>query len=130
MQALWMLLAAALLASMSVCVKFASVYFHASELVFFRGLISLALVAAFAHYRGTPLKTPIPAMHFWRSIVGVTSLGAWFYAIGKLPLATAMTLNYMSSVWIAAFLVGGSLMAHSLATATTCVVKGPWCWPF
>jgi S-adenosylmethionine uptake transporter len=67
-------------------------------------------VAAFAHYRGTPLKTPIPAMHFWRSIVGVTSLGAWFYAIGKLPLATAMTLNYMSSVWIAAFLVGGSLM--------------------
>ena len=46
MQALWMLLAAALLASMSVCVKFASAYFHASELVFFRGLISLGLVAA------------------------------------------------------------------------------------
>jgi drug/metabolite transporter (DMT)-like permease len=28
-----------------------------------------------------------------------------------LPLATAMTLNYMSSVWIAAFLVGGALLA-------------------
>jgi drug/metabolite transporter (DMT)-like permease len=35
---------------------------------------------------------------------------AWFYAISKLPLATAMTLNYMSSVWIAAFLVGGALI--------------------
>jgi len=110
MQALWMLLAAALLASMSVCVKFASAYFHASELVFFRGLISLIFMGIYARYTGLSLRTPIPAMHFWRSIVGVTSLGAWFYAIGKLPLATAMTLNYMSSVWIAAFLVGGSLM--------------------
>jgi drug/metabolite transporter (DMT)-like permease len=50
-------------------------------------------------------------MHAWRSMVGVLSLGAWFYAIAGLPLATAMTLNYMSSVWIAAFLVGGALIA-------------------
>jgi hypothetical protein len=62
MQALWMLLAAALLASMSVCVKFASAYFHASELVFFRGLINLCFVAAFARYVGTSLKTSIPAI--------------------------------------------------------------------
>jgi S-adenosylmethionine uptake transporter len=95
---------------MSVCVKFASAYFHPSELVFFRGLISLIFMAMYARYRGVSLKTDIAAMHFWRSIVGVTSLGAWFYAIGQLPLATAMTLNYMSSIWIAAFLVGGSLM--------------------
>ena len=47
---------------------------------------------------------------------GVLSLGAWFYAIGKLPLATAMTLNYMSSVWIAAFLVGGALIAWNPRT--------------
>ncbi len=39
------------------------------------------------------------------------SLGAWFCAIAHLPLATAVTLNYMSSVWVAAFLVGGSLLA-------------------
>ncbi|MGH8806160.1 MAG: DMT family transporter, partial [Polaromonas sp.] len=43
-------------------------------------------------------------------VIGVMSLSAWFYAIAHLPLATAMTLNYMSSVWIAAFLVGGALM--------------------
>jgi drug/metabolite transporter (DMT)-like permease len=42
--------------------------------------------------------------------VGVVSLGAWFYALAWLPLATAVTLNYMSSVWIAAFLVGGALL--------------------
>jgi drug/metabolite transporter (DMT)-like permease len=50
-------------------------------------------------------------MHAWRSTIGVVSLGAWFYAIAHMPLATAVTLNYMSSVWVAAFLVGGSLLA-------------------
>jgi drug/metabolite transporter (DMT)-like permease len=34
----------------------------------------------------------------------------WFYALGKLPVATAMTLNYMSSVWMALFLIGGAAM--------------------
>jgi S-adenosylmethionine uptake transporter len=56
------------------------------------------------------LKTPIPLMHLWRSVVGVSSLTAWFYAIAHLPLATAMTLNYMSGIWVAAFLVGGTLV--------------------
>jgi drug/metabolite transporter (DMT)-like permease len=50
-------------------------------------------------------------MHAWRSTIGVVSLGAWFYAIAHMPLATAVTLNYMSSVWVAAFLVGGALLA-------------------
>jgi S-adenosylmethionine uptake transporter len=40
-----------------------------------------------------------------RSLVGVTSLWLWFYAIGKLPLATAVTLNYMAPIWIAAALL-------------------------
>jgi hypothetical protein len=39
----------------------------------------------------------------------VTSLVLWFYALGNLPLATAMTLNYMSSVWMALFLIGGAV---------------------
>ena len=34
----------------------------------------------------------------------------WFYAIAHLPLATAMTLNYMSGVWVAAFIVGGAVL--------------------
>jgi S-adenosylmethionine uptake transporter len=49
-------------------------------------------------------------MHAWRSLVGVLSLAAWFYAIAHLPLATAMTLNYMSGVWVAAFVVGGAVL--------------------
>jgi S-adenosylmethionine uptake transporter len=73
-------------------------------------VLGIVFMAAYAHARGTSLATRFPAMHAWRSVIGVVSLSAWFYAIAHLPLATAMTLNYMSSVWIAAFLVGGALM--------------------
>jgi S-adenosylmethionine uptake transporter len=44
----------------------------------------------------------------------VVSLAAWFYAIAYLPLATAMTLNYMSGIWVAAFLVGAKLWKGKL----------------
>jgi S-adenosylmethionine uptake transporter len=56
------------------------------------------------------LRTAVPGMHFWRGLSGVTALSLWFYAIGGLPLPTAMTLNYMSSVWMALFLIGGAVM--------------------
>lgn len=111
MQALWMVLGALLFATMGLCVKYASAWFTSAELVFYRGLIGIVFLWLLARSRGVSLRTRYPAMHAWRSLIGVVSLGAWFYAIAHLPLATAVTLNYMSSVWIAAFLVGGALLA-------------------
>jgi drug/metabolite transporter (DMT)-like permease len=111
MQAFGMLAASLFFATMAVCVKFAAAGFNAAELVFYRGLLGMVFMAAWAHSQGTSLRTRYGGMHAWRSAVGVLSLGAWFYAIALLPLATAMTLNYMSSVWVAAFLVGGALGA-------------------
>jgi S-adenosylmethionine uptake transporter len=109
MQASWMILASLFFATMSVCIKYASVHFHTFELVFYRGLIGIAFMLMLCRSQNVPLKTPIPLMHVWRSVVGVSSLTAWFYAIAYLPLATAMTLNYMSGIWVAAFLVCGTL---------------------
>jgi len=105
-----MILSAFIFSTMAVCVKFAAVYFNNAELVFYRGVIGVVFMWFFAKARGTSLATQVLPMHVWRSVVGVVALSAWFYAIAHLPLATAMTLNYMSSVWIAAFLVGGTLM--------------------
>ncbi len=110
MQALWMLAAALLFAAMAVCVKFASAWFNPAELVFYRGVLGMLFLWLMARSQRVALATAYPGMHAWRSLVGVVSLGAWFYALAWLPLATAMTLNYMSSVWIAAFLVGGALL--------------------
>ena len=110
MQALWMLLGAAFFATMGVCVKFGSEHFNSAELVFYRGLVGLVFMTGIARQQKVSLRTQYVGMHVWRSLIGVVSLSAWFYAIAKLPLATSMTLNYMSSVWIAAFIVGGSLI--------------------
>jgi len=72
------------------------------------------------------LKTRYPGMHAWRSLIGVISMGGWFYAIGFLPLATAVTLNYMSSIWIATFIVGGSLLAwRPLRPGPSPLAQGP-----
>jgi drug/metabolite transporter (DMT)-like permease len=106
----WIVAASLLFATMGVCVKVASAQYSAAEIVFYRGLVGAILIAVVARSQGHSLRTPVPAMHFWRSVVGVAALCLWFYAIGKLPLATAMTLNYMSSVWMAVFLMGGAIM--------------------
>jgi S-adenosylmethionine uptake transporter len=110
MQALWMIAASFIFALMGVCVKFASAHYSATELVCYRGIVSMVFVWIWARSSGVTLGTRLPGMHAWRSFIGVVSLGGWFYAIGHLPLATAMTLNYMSSVWVAAFVVGGALL--------------------
>lgn len=112
MQALWMLLASFFFATMGVFIKWASSDFNSFEIVFYRGLVGVVFLLCLSRLRGVSLRSAVPAMHFWRSVVGNVALVAWFYSISVLPLATAMTLNYMSSIWIAAFLLGAALLTQ------------------
>jgi S-adenosylmethionine uptake transporter len=107
--------ASLLFALMGVCVKLASAHYGAGEVVFYRSLIGAIVIAAAVRWHGGSLRTPVPSMHFWRSASGVLALVLWFHAIAGLPLATAMTLNYMSSVWMALFLVGGAILYGAAA---------------
>ena len=126
MQALWMVLASFLFATMGVGVKIASENFNTFELVCYRGLISMVFMWFMMRARRVTLATKVPMMHAWRALVGVLSLGAWFYAIAHLPLATAMTLNYMSGVWIAAFIVGGAMFYSTAKDApSSALTQGP-----
>ncbi|HEV7913167.1 MAG TPA: DMT family transporter [Albitalea sp.] len=109
MSAAWlMVLASFLFATMGVCVKLAAGHYGTGEIVFYRGLVGALMIVVLSLWRGGTLRTTMPARHFWRSLSGVSALCLWFYAIGNLPLATAMTLNYSSSVWMALFLLGGA----------------------
>ncbi len=110
MQALWMLLGSFFFATMAVGIKVASGQFNTFELVFYRGMVSVIFIWMILRARGTPVATRVPWMHAWRAVIGVFSLSTWFYAIAHLPLATAMTLNYMSGIWVAAFIVGGGIL--------------------
>lgn len=120
-----MVVAALLFATMGVCIKVASASFTAAELVFWRGVLGMAFMWALARAQGVRLRTAYPGMHAWRSLIGTVSMGAWFYAIAYLPLATAMTLNYMSSIWIAAFLAGAALVAWRPGQGTQPALHGP-----
>lgn len=104
MQSLWMLFASFMFAVMGVCVKLASVEFSTSELVLYRGVVGVITLGAIIKLSGETFRTTMPGAHLWRGIIGVASLWLWYYSIGQLPLATAMTLNYMSPIWIAAWL--------------------------
>ncbi len=105
MASLWMLFASFAFAIMGVCVKLASSLYSTSEIVMYRGAIGMTVLFCVILYQGGSFRTRFPIAHLWRGTVGVVALWLWFYAIAILPLATAMTLNYMAPIWIALILL-------------------------
>lgn len=102
----WMLVAAALFALMSVLVKHASSTFSPAELVFYRSAFGLATIwAVIALGRRSviaPLATAHWRAHVQRGLAGFAALVLFFYALARLPLATAVTLNYTAPLFLAA----------------------------
>lgn len=104
LQSLWMIAASGLFACMGVCVKLGANLFSAAELVFYRGVIALVLLWGVVLVRRFSLATPHWRAHLWRGVTGSVSLVLYFYAISVLPLATAVTLNYTSPLFLALIL--------------------------
>ncbi|MGA9396445.1 MAG: DMT family transporter [Azonexus sp.] len=104
MQSLWMLVASLLFACMGVCVKLAAETNSPVEITFYRSFISLFIMFAVVRLRGVSLATPHWRWQVSRGIVGFSALFAYFYAITQLPLATAVTLNYTSAIFLALYL--------------------------
>ncbi len=99
-----MLVAALGFAIMGALVKVGAAKFSSAELVFYRSIFGLIAIYAYIFAKRLPLKTPVMYKHMSRSLVGFGSLVLFFYAIAHLPLATAITLNYTSPLFLAAFL--------------------------
>jgi drug/metabolite transporter (DMT)-like permease len=104
LQSLWMLAAGLLFALMGVLVNAASAQFSAAELVFYRSLVQMAMAWAMLRGTGLSVRTERLGMHVHRGVAGFVSLFMFFYALTTLPVATAMTLNYMSPLWLALLL--------------------------
>lgn len=101
MQSLWMLVASLLFASMGVCVKLAAETHSPVEITFYRSFVSLLLMFGLVRLRGVRLATPEWRWQVSRGFVGFSALFAYFHAIALLPLATAVTLNYTSAIFLA-----------------------------
>ncbi|MBI5889346.1 MAG: DMT family transporter [Nitrosomonadales bacterium] len=95
-----MLVAGLLFACMGVLVKLGGPHFSTSELVFYRSLFGLFIVFAMQHRQQVPLATALWQGHLWRGLSGTFAMMLFFYCISVLPLATAITLNYTSSLFL------------------------------
>jgi drug/metabolite transporter (DMT)-like permease len=97
-----MIVAGFLFATMAVFVKLGSAQFGAPEMAMYRSLFSLLFVIGVVRMtKGATVRTRYLAPHLMRSLVGSVSLIGYFYAITKLPVATANTLNYTSPIFLA-----------------------------
>ena len=99
-----MLVASLLFASMGVCVKLAAEAHSAVEITFYRSFVSLLLMFGLVRLGGVRLATPEWRWQTSRGFVGFSALFAYFHAIALLPLATAVTLNYTSAIFLAIYL--------------------------
>lgn len=99
----WMIVAAFLFALMNILVKNAAVQLDMNpyELAFWRSVLPALMIFCGTLVRGQTLKTPFFLGHMKRSVAGTTALLLAFYGLSQLPLATSVTLNYTSVVFIA-----------------------------
>jgi drug/metabolite transporter (DMT)-like permease len=100
-----MLVAGFLFGCMGVFVKLGAAFFSNTELVFYRSFIGLIIMYAIVLQRGGSMITTHLKGHLWRGISGTIALLLFFYCITVLPLATAVTLNYTSPLFLAMLLV-------------------------
>ena len=100
-----MLVAGLLFACMGVLVKYGSAQFSTSELVFYRSFFGLLVVYALLRHAKVALPTRHWRSHLLRGLSGTVAMMLFFYCISVLPLATAITLNYTSSLFLSALTV-------------------------
>lgn len=105
----WMLIAALGFAIMGALVKVGAAKFSSAELVFYRSVFGLMAIYIYIFAKKLPLATPVMGKQLSRGLVGFASLVLFFYAIAHLPLATAVTLNYTSALFLALLM---PLMLH------------------
>lgn len=104
---------------MILFVKLASDYYTSFEIISARGLIGALCILVFQQVKlgfktgVISLKTKYLPMQAWRAFIGTMSMMCWFYGVSKLSLALATTLSYMSSIWIAIFIISTAFITGS-----------------
>jgi drug/metabolite transporter (DMT)-like permease len=101
-----MLAAGASFALMSVFVKLGAGHFSSHEMVFWRSVLGLAFIAAFLRLPASGLSPRRLGgvhlgMHLRRGLVGFVALACFFFAVTRLPMSVAITLNYTSPLFLA-----------------------------
>ena len=89
-------------ACMQICVKFLP-HLPAHELILFRSLVSIVLSVAILKKLGIQLLGNNKKVLLMRGVFGTTALLMFFYTLQNRPLASAVTLQYLSPIFTALF---------------------------
>ncbi|WP_435528338.1 DMT family transporter [Mesorhizobium shangrilense] len=95
----------AVFVAMSTCIKAAGIV-PAGQIVFFRSFFAIFPIIAFLAFKGklaTAFTTKRPLNHIARGLVGVCAMGLTFFALTRLPLPEAITLNYAQPLLVVVF---------------------------
>lgn len=120
MAALWMLASGLFFTAHGVFVKLAADRFGVFELMLYRSVFIVAAIALFAMSRGWPLRTRHWRAHLSRSVAGVVSMLLFFACLAHAPLATAVTLNYTSPLFLA--LITGLMLRERIAPSSMAAI--------
>jgi drug/metabolite transporter (DMT)-like permease len=91
--------------AMSALIKAAG-QLPAGQIVFFRSffaILPILAMLAWRHELRTALHTANPLGHIARGVVGVGAMGLGFFALTRLPLPEAITLNYAQPLLVVVF---------------------------
>jgi drug/metabolite transporter (DMT)-like permease len=96
-----MLAATLLFAATGAIIKYAAATLPNEMVVFFRSLFGLVALAPFFLRHGPRYyATKRLSAHLVRALAGLAAMYCYFYAIGHLPLAEAVLLNYTAPLFI------------------------------
>lgn len=88
--------------AMAACVKAAREVAPAGEAVFFRALVALLPVLAYAAWRGElarAVSTRNLRGHAWRGVIGASAMGLSFAALGLLPLPEVVAIGFTAPLF-------------------------------
>lgn len=92
--------------AMSAIIKATAEYVPPGQAVFFRSLFAIPVIGVWLALSGdlrTGLKTSDPMGHFWRGLVGTTSMGLGFAGLGLLPLPEVTAIGYAAPILVVIF---------------------------
>lgn len=102
-----MLLSVLLFSIMDATVKWLGASYPTQQIMFFRCVVAIIPVSIIIYTRGgvSILKTQQPAMHFLRSILGISAMGFAFYAFSLMRLADAISILHATPIIMTALSV-------------------------
>lgn len=99
--AFWMTVSAAAFSIMAAMIRPASEGLHPFQVVFFRNIMGLAMMAPFIFRGGFGvLRTTRLPLHLLRALSFFGGMVTWFWALPHIPLVDAITLYFFSPILI------------------------------